>query len=414
MFRRHLAGERLQQRDDGEASPRMPIPGVANAVFPLSQGGEFWTMVKVNRTLIAESKSERMNRRTGIHRSAVFRALLAHERSRADRDGSSFSLLVLDVSALNGNGDGVQLITKAVQGQARSIDEAGWLDARRIGILLPATGNEGGKKFAARLFNSLAAVASRIPWVVYTYPDNWIRTGEVEENQESLTPPRSVQTLFSTSMPVWKRLIDILGSSVLIVVLSPLFLLHAIYIKLVSPGKVLFKQQRVGYGGKQFTFLKFRTMSQDSDCRQHKEYLKELIRNAEPMAKLDGSNDPRIIPGGKVLRKACLDELPQLVNVLKGEMSLVGPRPCIPYEATEYLRWHTHRFDIVPGMTGLWQVSGKNKLTFEQMIRLDIEYANHLSLFQDLKILLLTGPAIIGMVLEAVVDRLRAKRAHDA
>lgn len=370
--------------------------------------------MKVNKIRIAESKAERMHRKIGIHRSSVFRALLAHERSRADREGSSFSLLVLDVSALNGNGDGVQVVTKVVQVQTRSIDEAGWLDARSIGVLLPATGQDGGRKFAARLFKLLPPALSRVPWTVYTYPDQWIRTGEGEDGEESPTPPKTVQTVFTTAMPVWKRVMDILGSSILLVVLSPLFLLLAIYIKLVSPGKVLFKQQRVGYGGRQFTFLKFRTMSENNDCQQHKEHLKELIKNAEPMEKLDGGNDPRIIPGGKVLRKACLDELPQLVNVLKGEMSLVGPRPCIPYEADEYLRWHTHRFDIVPGMTGLWQVSGKNKLTFEQMIRLDIEYATHLSLFQDFKILLLTGPAIVGMVVEAVVDRLRSKQARDA
>ena len=127
------------------------------------------------------------------------------------------------------------------------------------------------------------------------------------------------------------------------------------------------------------------------------------------MEKLDRDRDPRIIPGGRVLRKACLDELPQLFNVLRGEMSLVGPRPCIPYEAEEYLRWHTHRFDILPGMTGLWQVSGKNKLSFEQMIRLDIAYTNRMSPMQDLKILLLTLPTVIGLVLEAGVKKLRGK-----
>lgn len=127
------------------------------------------------------------------------------------------------------------------------------------------------------------------------------------------------------------------------------------------------------------------------------------------MEKLDDKKDPRIIFGGKVIRKSCIDELPQLWNVLKGDMSLVGPRPCIPYEAEEYLRWHTHRFDIVPGLTGLWQVSGKNKLSFRKMISLDINYSKNLSLLLDLKIILMTIPAIIIMVLEAAFKKINIK-----
>jgi lipopolysaccharide/colanic/teichoic acid biosynthesis glycosyltransferase len=156
--------------------------------------------------------------------------------------------------------------------------------------------------------------------------------------------------------------------------------------------------------------MKFRTMHENSDPRAHKDYLKELIKGGMPMEKLDRGADPRIIPGGIILRKTCLDELPQLFNVLRGEMSLVGPRPCIPYEAEEYLRWHTHRFDILPGMTGLWQVNGKNKLSFEQMMRLDISYTKRMSLLLDLKILLLTVPTIIGLVFEATLRRLSKKQ----
>jgi lipopolysaccharide/colanic/teichoic acid biosynthesis glycosyltransferase len=199
---------------------------------------------------------------------------------------------------------------------------------------------------------------------------------------------------------------DVAGSLILIVLLSPLFLLTAVYIKAVSPGKAFFKQKRVGYRGKIFTFIKFRTMHQNNDPGVHREHLKDLIKSGRPMEKLDGGRDARIIPHGKVIRKLCLDELPQLFNVLRREMSLVGPRPCIPYEAEEYLRWHAHRFDTLPGMTGLWQVSGKNKLSFEKMIRLDISYALRMSPLFDLKILLLTGPAIIKMVFEASMKRM--------
>jgi lipopolysaccharide/colanic/teichoic acid biosynthesis glycosyltransferase len=174
---------------------------------------------------------------------------------------------------------------------------------------------------------------------------------------------------------------------------------------------VLFRQTRIGYKGRPFTFLKFRTMHPDNDASSHRDHLKSLIRSDAPMLKLDSTDDPRIIPGARILRRACLDELPQLFNVLKGEMSLVGPRPCLPYEVEEYRRWHTHRFDVLPGLTGLWQVSGKNRLSFQQMIRLDIAYALSLNLLQDLKILLLTGPAIAGFVLEALGRRLARGRA---
>lgn len=123
------------------------------------------------------------------------------------------------------------------------------------------------------------------------------------------------------------------------------------------------------------------------------------------MAKLDDKRDPRIIPGGRFLRGTALDEVPQFINVLKGEMSLVGPRPCIPYEAEEYLRWHAHRFDVVPGMSGLWQVSGKNRLSFKEMIRLDIAYSRQMSLWLDIKIIALTFPSIVREAYLKVLDR---------
>jgi len=144
--------------------------------------------------------------------------------------------------------------------------------------------------------------------------------------------------------------------------------------------------------------LKFRTMYVNNNAEGHRQYLSELITTDLPMTKMDERNDIRIIPFGKFLRYSCMDELPQLINVLKGEMSLVGPRPCLPYEAEKYLRWHARRFDNVPGMTGLWQVSGKNSMTFKEMIRLDIQYSETMSPLLDIKILLRTGPAILGLV----------------
>ncbi|NBF39115.1 MAG: sugar transferase [Spirochaetes bacterium] len=213
--------------------------------------------------------------------------------------------------------------------------------------------------------------------------------------------------MFVRRTPVWKRVLDLFGAGIGILILSPVFLLVALFTTLVSPGPVIYRQQRVGIGRTPFTFFKFRTMHVNSDDTGHASYTRALIAGGQAMNKLDDA-DPRIIFGGRVLRKTCIDELPQLFNVLRGDMSLVGPRPCIPYEAGEYLRWHTDRFSVLPGLTGLWQVSGKNRLSFQQMIRLDIEYEHRESLSLDLHIILKTIPVIAGMVLESVIRRLAA------
>jgi lipopolysaccharide/colanic/teichoic acid biosynthesis glycosyltransferase len=209
------------------------------------------------------------------------------------------------------------------------------------------------------------------------------------------------EPFFVRKIPVWKRLMDIISAIFFLILLFPAFMAIAILIKIVSPGPVFFKQARIGYGGKPFQFWKFRTMKVNADTCTHQEYLCELINGCsdpedpgKPMAKLDPDNS-QIIPLGQLLRSTCLDELPQLLNVLRGEMSLVGPRPPIPYEVKEYRRWHNDRFDMVPGMTGLWQVSGKNRLTFKEMIRLDIRYTRNISIWSDLLILLKTPWAII-------------------
>ncbi len=363
--------------------------------------------------IVKQAKVPRTQGGVAIHLPAVFHALLNHERSRSDREGSEFSLVVLDVTGLESNGRGIQLVARTIKAKMRSIDEFGWLDSRNIGILLPVTKNEGGRRFAHRLCDSIPTPPSPIPSMVYTYPAHWLPGSDADIGDESggdgHPNEKAIGNVFCKRVPVWKRGIDFVGSLLLLFLLSPLFLLLVSYIKAVSPGKAFFRQQRVGYRGKLFTFMKFRTMHENNNADAHRQYWKELIKSDKPMEKLDCGRDPRIIPGGKIIRKACLDELPQLFNVLRGEMSLVGPRPCIPYEAEEYLRWHRHRFDILPGMTGLWQVSGKNKLSFEQMVRLDISYANRMSPLRDLKILLLTVPAIIGMVCEAGLKRLGMK-----
>jgi lipopolysaccharide/colanic/teichoic acid biosynthesis glycosyltransferase len=177
-------------------------------------------------------------------------------------------------------------------------------------------------------------------------------------------------------------------------VLLPLMAAISALIKIVSPGPALFRQVRIGYRGQTFTCFKFRTMKVNADTGVHQGHFSQLVSSNAPMRKLDG-RDPRVIPCGLALRTFGLDELPQIFNVLRGEMSLVGPRPCLPYEYKEYTPRHRRRFEAVPGLTGLWQVSGKNRTTFERMVDLDIEYGQTKSLWLDLRIIFMTIPALL-------------------
>jgi exopolysaccharide production protein ExoY len=184
-------------------------------------------------------------------------------------------------------------------------------------------------------------------------------------------------------------------------VIVPAGLLIALFIKLVSKGPVFFKQQRIGYRGTTFLCYKFRSMHVNADTTTHQNHTTELIRKSDiPMVKMDKKGDKRLIPFAGIMRSTGLDELPQLINVWKGEMSLVGPRPCTQYEYEQYLPWQKERFDVVPGLTGLWQVSGKNQTTFNEMIRLDIRYGKTQSPWLDLKIIFKTLPVLFEQVTE--------------
>jgi exopolysaccharide production protein ExoY len=205
----------------------------------------------------------------------------------------------------------------------------------------------------------------------------------------------------TTGLPAWKRLLDL----VLILAMAPGWLLLGAGAALVvicgSKGPVFFRQRRVGYKGREFTCFKFRTMREDAEAAPHRDHFHQLMESDVPMTKLDKRKDPRLVPLGALLRATGLDELPQLINVVRGEMSLVGPRPCIPYEYERYQPWQRRRFDAVPGLTGLWQVSGKNRTTFNEMIWLDIEYSERLSLGLDLQIILKTFPALWQQCLDS-------------
>ncbi|MBN2515745.1 MAG: exopolysaccharide biosynthesis polyprenyl glycosylphosphotransferase [Deltaproteobacteria bacterium] len=215
---------------------------------------------------------------------------------------------------------------------------------------------------------------------------------------------KAVHKVFSL---FFKRVVDIIGSLAGLIIFSPLFLIIPILIKLSSQGPVFFRQERLGLFGKKFTFLKFRSMRVDNNDEIHRKYIKKLItddngRNAgSDAAESNGvykiQSDPRVTLIGKFLRKTSLDELPQFINVLKGEMSLVGPRPPIPYEYDEYKLWHMRRvIEVKPGITGLWQVEGRSSTNFDEMVRLDLHYIREWSLWLDIKILLKTPWVVIA------------------
>jgi len=206
----------------------------------------------------------------------------------------------------------------------------------------------------------------------------------LSENPKNLTAP---------PIPRWKRPLDFVGSILGLLFFSPLFLLTAILIRIVSPGPVFFKQTRTGYLGKSFVIWKFRTMKLNADVSLHRDQIINEIKNDLVLHKV--KNDSQIIRFGKFLRKSGIDELPQIINVLKGEMSLVGPRPELAYALDEFKQWQFARLNVLPGITGLWQINGKNSTTFSQMISRDIEYVNKLSFWNDVYIILMTLPAII-------------------
>jgi lipopolysaccharide/colanic/teichoic acid biosynthesis glycosyltransferase len=372
-----------------------------------------------------------------------FQKILLRERSRADRSGLIFSLLTFDLEPLRSAQISVSDLARFLLHRVRTTDTVGGFDGHHLGLLLPDTPESGARKLAEDIWRQVSATIPGLICKVHSYPPQKLSLAAEQqpvdsdknlcsdgigsmrgrdpstvlvsgrsEGAASLSGVKSdnrentcwrIHPFLARRIPMWKRVIDIIGAVVALVLLAPLFLLIAAVIKLSSPGPVLFKQERIGYLGKPFSFWKFRTMRVDINIIPHKEYMSQLINNDIPMKKLDASDDARIIPFGVFLRKSCLDELPQLLNVLLGQMSLVGPRPCLPYEAEEYLRWHTRRFDSVPGMTGLWQISGKNRTTFREMIRLDINYERKMSIWLDLKILLMTLPALISMATEPLV-----------
>jgi lipopolysaccharide/colanic/teichoic acid biosynthesis glycosyltransferase len=361
-----------------------------------------------------------------VHSSGEFASILNRERDRADRTGQEFSLVVYEVASGSRRSAPTRRLVSTLLQRIRSTDDIGWLEDGNLAAVLPHTTPDGAWKFVDTVRQAFDGDVPPPDCMVYAYPTWWLGTagagpGNAPPPDNKATPPpadpsrsgmqysraegadraRPVEELdsnFLRRIPFGKRAADIVGSLVALFLLSPLLFLVALFIRIVSPGPAFFRQERVGYLGRTFTIWKFRTMHVNADTGVHRSYLRDLIHNEKEMTKLDNGRDNRIIPFGNVLRATGIDELPQLLNVLQGDMSLIGPRPCIPYEAREYAPWQMRRFDTVPGLTGLWQVSGKNRTTFKEMMRLDIGYARRRAPLLDAKIILLTPLAIARQV----------------
>ena len=247
------------------------------------------------------------------------------------------------------------------------------------------------------------SLAGRVPSVAFSpHPNGCAPHGSELPRGANAGVSDPIGGLLDTPPPRWKRVVDLGLLACTVWIWLPLMVLLICLVKLVSPGPAFYRQRRVGYRGKTFMIFKFRTMRVHAETRTHEEYLEKLIVNDVPMTKLD-ARDSRLIPCGRFLRAAGLDELPQIFNVIRGEMSLVGPRPCTVIEFQSYRPEQRERVNAPPGITGFWQVNGKNKTTFKEMIAMDIFYAKNMSLSLDLKIVWKTISVVVRQAMESSV-----------
>jgi len=344
--------------------------------------------------------------------SNLFRGVLFRERKRADRFNQPVALLLVTINAPSGAGSLAvwNSAVAALSAATRDSDVIGWFEPRGVlGVVLPEISGTAHmfprgletrvRRELARRLDSRNLGRVAISLHVYSHP---LFSEELWPEERAVKNGQAADTR-KTAFDIVKRTIDIAGSAVLLTVLSPLLLTVAALIKLKSPGPVLFRQTRIGHRARSFTLFKFRTMVADADHALHHEFVTKFITaGGSADAAQDGTlfkitNDPRVTPLGAILRKTSIDELPQLWNVLVGDMSLVGPRPPLPYEIEKYKPWHWARvMQVKPGVTGLWQVAGRSRTTFDGMVRLDLRYARTCSLWMDIKILLATPAAVIS------------------
>jgi len=352
----------------------------------------------------------------GCYREECFHELLAFERKRNERSGRPFLVMMLDftnIHDLKVRHEAVQAVMNALSVHTRATDIKGWYWGDKVlGVIMTEMQIVEKNTLQEKILKHLQTALSQ-EWLngmrisFHQYPDDG-KMIQMVDGPSCFTfyPDVARQKKAKINRHRIKRIIDVIGSIVAIVIFSPFFILIPIGIKLTSRGPVLFRQARAGQHGVSFIFLKFRSMYVNNDQDVHREFVQNFIAQKPTGEDLDGKSgkvvykitkDKRITPFGHFLRKTSLDELPQFFNVLKGEMSLVGPRPPIQYELEKYDSWHWRRImELKPGITGLWQVMGRSSTTFDDMVRLDLKYVMNWSLWLDLAILFKTPRAVIS------------------
>jgi lipopolysaccharide/colanic/teichoic acid biosynthesis glycosyltransferase len=334
--------------------------------------------------------------RHGFQSVDDFSRVLETERHRADRTSIGFSLLTFAPRDRRSKDATYAALSEILSGRLRLTDCAGWLDDERIGVVFPTTPASGAWIVADEVCEQLS---DRVPSPVCTvlcYPsDDFSRelAGVAEENSECSDdkPVEAMEALFMTEVPRWKRALDVIGASAGLICLSPILALAAIAVRCTSSGPIFYSQERSGQGGRRFRIYKFRSMVVDAD--RLKQHLMAINEQDGPAFKV--KNDPRVTKVGKFLRATSIDELPQLCNVLLGDMSLVGPRPLPCDETAGCNQWQRRRLDVPPGLTCIWQVSGRSKVSFDEWIRMDIRYIRSRAIWNDLKLILKTIPAVL-------------------
>ena len=351
-----------------------------------------------------------------ILEEVAFHRVISIERRRTERSRKPFLLMLLDLgdhSPSEAIGKNLGKVIDALSASTRATDIPGWYKNNCVvGVMFTEIAVDDRGSIVSTMIARLSEILrdhlsleqfSRVSVSFHLFPDDW-EGGHKHPSNPVLYPDLAKQADAKRISGALKRAMDIIGSILALTFAAPVFLMIAMAIKATSKGPVFFRQKRVGHNGKPFVFLKFRSMTVDNDDGAHQKYVKELIAGKAERQPSNGNrgsafkliNDPRITTVGAFLRKTSLDELPQFFNVLKGEMSLVGPRPPIPYEVESYDFWHRRRLlEAKPGITGLWQVSGRSRVTFDEMVRLDLRYARSCSPWMDLKILLRTPLAVV-------------------
>jgi exopolysaccharide biosynthesis polyprenyl glycosylphosphotransferase len=345
-----------------------------------------------------------------------FQRMITRERKRTERSQTPFLLMLLDLGhglPSERNGQVLRKLLSALSSSTRETDVTGWYwENAVVGIMFTEITAEERSSIVTKMMARVSQVLERnlslrqfsqIGMSFHLYPEDWDQETAERPGNPTLYPDLVDRDEKEKHLRVTKRVMDVIGSAAALLVLSPIFAVIALLVKLTSKGPIIYRQQRLGQFGETFQLLKFRSMRCDSDPKIHQEFMKTVIAgkhdgNAhggdKPVYKM--TNDPRITAIGAFLRRSSLDELPQFFNVLKGDMSLVGPRPPLAYEWEEYAIWHRRRvLEAKPGITGLWQVTGRSRVRFDDMVRLDLQYVKTWSIWLDLQILIKTPKAVL-------------------